>query len=279
MTAADQVVEASNDPEVQKEARLWALRMVPQCNVLAYSQNPRVALVDITLLVSGQHREFSDDPSAAKFGSHHTIVREAAHECYQKIWELVADVMPEEDVTLLKEQTNQWLNVHQQEQFLPFQRMVELSELRNPEGEYAKQGRSNRFFREINRNISGTVYELSELNRQIELLSHFAQYSPTYVRWSAESFIYDVLEDGPLGEDIERVSRSLEDLATVSRELPMEQQAVIRQLRDETLAEVENVIDRLFIKTIIFILVLFLLCLLFGAAFYSIRKGAYASEK
>ncbi|MEM6884953.1 MAG: hypothetical protein AAF571_07960 [Verrucomicrobiota bacterium] len=276
MTAADDMTAASDQAAIQKEARLWALRMVPQCNVLAHSTNPRIGLVDLTLLVSNQYQQLHGEIGKAKFGDQIERARQAADTCYEGIWNLVYEVMSAQDAELLREHVDHWLEQNGKEDFLEFQRMVELSRQRNPDGGYKSHAASSGFFRDMNRNISGTAYELNQLNRQIELLNHFAQHSPTYARWSAESLFYDITSEGykngPLGKDMDRLNRSLEELASASKELPQEQQETIRALRDETLAEIETVVDRLFLKTIVFVIILLVLIAGFQACMILLRR-------
>lgn len=242
---ADEIVKSTDDPEIARQARLWALRMIPECNTLAHSPNPKVGLLDLAVLATGQVREFEGDTGEHAFGAQADIARHAANRCQDAIWNLIHDVMPEEDARLLREEINRWMASEKSEGFLQFQRMAQLARERNP-GEPYRENQGNGFFSDINRNIGGTAYELNRLNRQIELLKLFAQHSPAYARWSAESFLYELSSrSNTLGQNIDRLNTSLETLASASRQLPGAQITLIRDLRDETLLKAEETASRL----------------------------------
>jgi len=284
ITAADVMVSEAERPEVKAQARLWALRMVPQVNTLAHSQNPKVALIDLVVLVTDQVMQINGESGEKTFQEQRQVALTAAEWCQDRIWMVVEESMSHEDVNFLREQIQSWCEGNRGQGFLGFKRMDLLAEARNPGGAYQKD-KGGSFFSNLNRTTSGAAFELNQLNRQVELLTHYAQHSPTYARWSAEAMVFDFMgknyENSRLAEDIDRINASLESLAGVSREIPEAQLRAIRSIRDETLREIEMVTDRLMMRTVWFAILLVMVIFTFqiGMAVFRCRMERLSARQ
>lgn len=274
MSAADAVdAHPESTARQRREARLWVLRMVPQCNTLAAQANPQVGLIDLIGFAASQRQDFDQMGDVRLvFGPEGEKVKEAARQTEVAIWEVAAACVEARDLAVLRSLMDDWLASRKDRPFLGFDRMEFLARARERRGDW-QAASGGGFFASLERNIGGTAYELQQLNRQVELLTHYAQHAPTYARWSAEAFVHGMaaeLEMQRLREDVSQLSRAIHDLSRAAHELPETQVATFVKLREDTLDQVEARVYRFvsFLSAIIFLLVIGIL-----AALYFYRRA------
>lgn len=271
MSAADQMeADERSGPRERRNARLWALRMVPQCNTLAAQANPRVALIDLIAFAASQRQDFEAEGVCAKsFGAAHEAALQAARDAEAAAWEMAARVMDAQDLAVLREQIGVWVASREGRPFLGFDRMELLARAREARGDW-QQVRGGGFFGNLERNIGGTAYELRQLNRQVELLTHYAQHSPTYARWSLEALAQGLVAEADLAgvrEDVSRLSRAIQELSQAAHELPETQIQTFLRLREDTLNQMEARVYRFTAHLAAFIL-LMMVCGFVGMYLY-----------
>lgn len=243
MGAADAIVaDPASTGAHRRNARLWALRMVPQCNTLAAQANPRVALIDLIAFAARQRQDFeAEGECEGAFGPRHDIALQAARDAETAAWETAERVMDAADAAVLKSEIAAWAATRGGRPFLGFDRMALLARAREAVGDYQKN-RGTGFFSNLERTIGGTAYELNQLNRQVELLTHHAQHSPTYARWSAEALAHGGIGEvdlKTLHEDVSRLSHAIHQLSQIAHEVPETQLEAFLKLRNDTLDQVE----------------------------------------
>jgi hypothetical protein len=131
MTAADHIVEdPGTDAMAKRNARLWALRMVPQCNTLSAQSNPRVALIDVIAFVARQRKDLETGVCRDIFGSRQDVALQAARDAEAAAWETAARVMNPGERALLRSQIEEWVVSKSGDGFLAFDRIALLAKAR-----------------------------------------------------------------------------------------------------------------------------------------------------
>ena len=198
-SCAMDIVEHSQDAEIQRRALVWRMYASPQARSAAFDQDPLAGLLQLWGLAAQQRLYFTEGDGKGAFGDLQACVVETSIQLEQEAEELAAKVMPNENVDFLKQRVAEWVAAHPIEGrlFVRPTAQADLASLVHAEGPGGLQA-------------VGSIDEtFRDLNDRITILS---VQMPLEARWQAEYLIHSLFEER-LNEPMETLIESMNDIS------------------------------------------------------------------
>ncbi|MCZ6805946.1 MAG: hypothetical protein O7F08_03270 [Deltaproteobacteria bacterium] len=176
------IIEESQDWEIQKRALIWRMYTAPQARAAAFNQDPFAGLLELWALAGQQRALFTEGEGKDAFGDHQACVTATAIQLEQEAEELAAKVMPEQNVDRVKQRVAEWVAAHPIEGrlFVRPTARADLAALVHVEGQGGLKA------------VASMEETLRDLNDRLSILS---VQMPFEARWQAEYLIHSLFEE------------------------------------------------------------------------------------
>jgi hypothetical protein len=176
------IIEESQDWEIQERALIWRMYAVAQARAAAFNQDPFAGLLELWALAGQQRALFTEGEGKDAFGDHQACVTATAIQLEQEAEELATKVMPEQNVDRLKRRVAEWVAAHPIEGrlFVRPTARADLAALVHVEGQGGLKA------------VASMEETFRDLNDRLSILS---VQMPLEARWQAEYLIQSLFEE------------------------------------------------------------------------------------
>ncbi len=219
--AADRILRATDDPEIDRQALRWKINILSAAQVAAFALDPLIGLYDMWILTVQMRQFFETGAGREVFGKHQPIAIETSRELERKAHELARSISVSGDVSGPKRDVEEYATAH------PVTDM-----------HFVRETVTKEFADLLAQDRSGGLAVLGDLAVQFgdlsERLKFYAASLPDQFRWQSELLLLDILEKQAIDEflgDVESIDISARRLADFADTLP----AVIDEQASEAL--------------------------------------------
>ena len=193
------IVEETQDREIQERALIWRMYASPQARAAAFNQDPFAGLLELWALAGQQRAFFTEGDGKDAFGAHQACVNDTAIQLDQEAEELAARVMPEQNFNRLKQRVTEWVAAHPIEGrlFVRPTAQADLASFVHAEGPGGLKA------------VASMEETFRDLNDRIAILS---VQMPLEARWQAEYLIHSLFEER-LSGPTETLVESMNDIS------------------------------------------------------------------
>ncbi len=241
--AADRILRATDDPEIDRQALRWKINILSAAQVAAFALDPLIGLYDMWVLTVQMRQFFETGSGREVFGKHQPIAIETSRELERKAHELARSISVSGDVSGPKRDVEEYATAH------PVTDM-----------HFVRETVTKEFADLLAQDRSGGLAVLGDLAVQFgdlsERLKFYAASLPDQFRWQSELLLLDILEKQAIDEflgDVESIDVSARRLADFADALPavIDEQAsqAIRVIGEEAAIALRDV-DRQRIETL-----------------------------
>ncbi len=196
---AAEIVNATDDGDVQNNALLWRADASPQARTAAFNQDPLAGLIELWALAGQQRAYFVSGDGADLFGDHQACAVETATRLEQDAEELARGVISDKNFERVDQAVAEWVEAHPIEGRL-YVRSTAQADLAALVPTEAQGGLK----------AVGSIEEtFRDLNDRIAILSVQV---PVEARWQAEYLIHSLFEER-LTEPTDALISSMNDVS------------------------------------------------------------------
>jgi hypothetical protein len=197
-SAADVIIDETDDPEIRRTALTWKIYSIPEAQKAAFHYDPLAGLIDVAALC-GQMRQFFAPGGGGQdlFGAWQDDVVATTTRLDDEIWELGRSITKSGDVASVREEVNEWVAENPIDSVV----MVRKSTRALSAKLAAETGRG------AGAAIGGITETVSDLSDRLTI---YAASVPSQARWQAQLLIYDMLDEAEL-ESLGPTTESLAD--------------------------------------------------------------------
>jgi hypothetical protein len=241
--AADRILKATDDPEIERQALRWKINILTAAQVAAFALDPLIGLYDMWALAVQMRQFFETGAGREVFGEHQPIAIETSRELERRAHELARSISVSGDVSEPRQDVEEYAAAH------PVTGM-----------HFVRETATKEFADLLAQDRSGGLAVLGDLATQFgdlsERLKYYAASLPHQFRWQSQLLLLDILEEQAIDEflgDVESIDVSARRLADFADTLPavIDEQAseAIRVIGEEAAIGLRDV-DRQRIETL-----------------------------
>ncbi len=241
--AADLVLAATSDPEIEGRALRWKINILSSVQVAAFALDPLIGLFDVWVLTVQMREFFETGAGRDVFGEHQSIALETSRDLERKIHELVTSISVSGDISAPQRDVEAYAAAH------PVTDM-----------HFVRETVTTEFADVLAQERTGGLAVLADLSTQVgdlsERMKFYAASLPSQFRWQAELLLLELMEEGAVEDllgDIAGIDASALRLADFADSLPdlvdVQMAAAIAALSDEVAASLHEV-DRQRLETL-----------------------------
>ncbi|MCZ6747320.1 MAG: hypothetical protein O7C74_08920 [Acidobacteria bacterium] len=242
-SAADTIMESTQDPEVRERALLWKLEAITEVHRAGFKTDPLAGLMDMAVLCGQMVAYFHDGAGSDLFGPHQPIAIEAAESLNRDVWLLGNSLTLSGDPATAREAIAKFVAAHPIRDQLFLRDSDEDLWTQFGLGRKAGAGAA----------IGGINEALDDLSKRMTL---YAAHLPREARWHAELTAMRMLRKDPLDDAflaVESLAESHElfaqSVADALQVITTEREATMGELDDLTRHSM-NELDRQRLDTI-----------------------------
>ena len=227
-SAADIIIENTDDPTIRRNALIWKIYAIPEVQKAAFLYDPLAGLIDVAALC-GQLKQFFEPRGGGEdlFGEWQLEVVAATRMLDDEVWELGRSLTKSGDVTAVRADVDQWVAENPIDSVV----MVRTSTRALSAKLAAETGRG------AGAAIGGITETVSDLSDRMTI---YAASVPSQARWQAQLLVYDILDESELeslGPTTESLADSIDRIASTVELTP---DLVVRE-RAKTLEEIASI--------------------------------------
>jgi hypothetical protein len=239
--AADEIIAATDDPEIRRNALIWKISAISVGQRAAFQEDPLAGYLDLWILSEQMERFFKEDAGRDLFGDHQSIAIRASRRVADEAEALAGELTADGDVSGAREIIDTWVESNPLENILFDRTSTRLlvAELKTKQGKGA--------FATIG-SLDETVSDVADRS------TYYAEYIPKMVFWEVELLLDETID----GEDIQRVIVNSDELAealtrladTVDELYTMADQGLLellpeqRQILTDFILDLQNLVFR-----------------------------------
>ena len=201
--AADRILKATDDPEIERQALRWKINILSAVQVAAFALDPLIGLYDMWALTVQMRQFFETGEGREVFGEHQPIAIETSRELERRVHEMARSISVSGDVSEPRQDVEEYAAAH------PITGM-----------HFVRENVTQEFAHLLAQDRSGGLAVLGDLAVQFgdlsERLKYYAASLPHQFRWHSELLLLDILDeqtiDAFLG-DVESIDVSARRLA------------------------------------------------------------------
>ncbi len=208
--AADRILQATNDPAIERQALRWKINVLSSGQVAAFALDPYIGLYDMWVLAVQMRQFFETGAGRQVFGEYQPIAIETSRELERKADELARSISISGDVSGPRREVEEYAAAH------PVTDM-----------HFVRETVTKEFAELLAQERTGGLAVLGDLNTQLgdlsERLKYYAASLPHQFRWQSELLLLDILDQQAVDEflgDVESIDVSARRLADFGDTLP-----------------------------------------------------------
>jgi len=223
---ANRIADQSDDPVVRRNALVWKMTAISECDKAAFQPDPLAGLIDVAVL-SGQMVQFLDEGAGRDlFGALQPIAVEATKGLDRELWELGSSLTISGDPAKARQDIEQWVAEH------PIDDV------------YYRRDSTRSLLQTLSASRRGGIGALAgglddTVNDLAMRMTIYADQLPYQARWQAELMALDMLGDvdvEKLAGTTETLTDSLERVTSTVEGMP----DLVERERGEVLAAVDD---------------------------------------
>jgi hypothetical protein len=186
--ALNQILHDEPPSEVRASAQRLKVFVGTTAYSIATSPNPQIGLIDLTVNISVQRRIWGGTLARERFGDQADGVIHAYDEIDAQAWSTLQRFYSPQQLTILRDGIQRWIDAHPNYRSLPFVTLPELARYRDVTLLTTPGGLT----------VLAPVAEAARAAMELRLLGerslYLTQRFPTLINWHAELLFYDSLE-------------------------------------------------------------------------------------
>jgi hypothetical protein len=194
--AADEIIAATDDPAVRRNAILWKISAVSVGQRAAFQEDPLAGYLDLWILCEQMEQFFMEDSGKDLFGEHQQIAVRASRQIADEAESLAKGMVVDGDVSYARRTIDEWVDENPLDNIL-FDRIstrLLVADVMKQQGKGA--------FAAIG-SLDETVSDV------VDRSTFYAEYLPKMAFWEVELLLDEVIERN----DIQRVIVNSDELA------------------------------------------------------------------
>jgi len=231
-SAADIIMDGTDDPAIRRNALTWKIYAVPEAQKAAFHYDPLAGLIDVAALC-GQMRQYFEPGGGGEdmFGEWQHVVVAATRLLDDEVWELGVSITKSGDLDRMNGVVGEWVRENPIDSVVMVRKSTRAlsAKLATETGRGAGAALGG---------ITDTVSDLSDR------LTIYAASVPSQARWQAQLLVYDLLDEAALeslGPTTESLADSIDRIASTIEVTP---DLVVRE-RAKTLEEISSIAQAL----------------------------------
>jgi len=231
-SAADIIMDGTDDPAIRRNALSWKIYAVPEAQKAAFHYDPLAGLIDVAALC-GQMRQFFEPGGGGEdmFGEWQHVVVAAQRLLDDEVWELAVSITKSGELGRMSGVVSEWVKENPIDSVVMVRKSTRAlsAKLATETGRGAGAALGG---------ITDTVSDLSDR------LTIYAASVPSQARWQAQLLVYDLLDEAALeslGPTTESLADSIDRIASTVELTP---DLVVRE-RAKTLEEIASIAQAL----------------------------------
>lgn len=249
--AIDQIEGRSQSIEGRTVAHRLKYTVAHGATIIASAQNPRIALVDMYVMISLQRALLEKNIVPQYFGTEADRLVQTFQTSEQEIKGLASKALSAEQLAEIDRLITQWLENNPDRVFAGYVRLSEFSAARQVSTAQAQKGRASNvlgfLFIDPLAGLDPTTREIEQARLLAERAFFYMQRMPMLISWQAELLVMDTVSEPEsrtvltsvesLTLSVEQISQDVDELNERFPELiSAERQAILEQL-DQTIDE------------------------------------------
>lgn len=234
--AIDQIEIASPSIESRVMAHRLKYTVAHGATIIAAAQNPRIALVDMLVMVSLQETLLNQNIVPRYFGPESARLVQVFDESEREIRRLAGATLTPEQLAEIDAMILRWLEANADRYFAAYVRLSDFAEARQVAAAQAGGGRPSNvlgfLFIDPLSGLDPTTRELEQTRLFAERALYYLQRAPMLVSWQAELLFIDTVSEPEIRQLVGNAGTVTEAVARVSAEV-----AALREQMPELLAE------------------------------------------
>lgn len=235
--AVDAIETESQSVEARVAAHRLKYTVADGATIIAAAQNPRIALVDMLVMVSLQRTLIEQNLVPRFFGPEADRLRQIFADSERQIRSLAQTSLTAEQLAEIDRLILQWLTENPDRHYAGYVRLSEFAGARQVTTGQATSGRPSNvlgfLFIDPLSGLDPTTRELEQTRLFAERAFFYLQRMPTLVSWQAELLVIDTLSE----PEIRRVLDNADDAAAAVDRVTTEIESLRAQLPDLIAAE------------------------------------------
>jgi hypothetical protein len=209
------------------------------CFVIASDSNPRVALLDMIVLVTLERRVQEDYWAPRLFGENTEEINQFYAQMEKSIWTLAGAALTQDQIAALRKAIEDWHAAHPKQYFVDSVRFRDFAEEWKFALPKAGQGGTSVFsllYLDPFSGLDPTAREIEQARRSAERAMYQLQRMPLIISLQFERLFYQVLatpETGTLLANATRISEATDRLSKILEKLPADVAAERRKLIEQ----------------------------------------------
>ncbi len=227
-------------PQDRADVQSWLLAQATATYVIASNPNPRIALLDMVVLVTLEHMALAQYSAPKYMGKDAQQVHLIYAPLEESIWTLAATALTKDQIAALRKAIEDWHAAHPKEYFVDSVRFRDFAEewqITQPKGGQGASSIFSLLYLDPFSGLDPTAREIEYTRRSAERMMYQLQRMPMIISLQSEQLFYQVLatpETGTLLANAAEVSAATDRLSKTLEKLPAdvaaERQKLIEQL-------------------------------------------------
>lgn len=242
--AIDQIELAAPSIESRVMAHRLKYTVAHGATIIAAAQNPRIALVDMLVMVSLQETLLNQNIVPKYFGPESARLVQIFDESEREIRRLAAATLTPEQLAEVDAMILRWLGANADRYFAAYVRLSDFAEARQIAAAQAGGGRPSNvlgfLFIDPLSGLDPTTRELEQTRLFAERALYYLQRAPMLVSWQAELLFIDTVSEPEIRQLVGNAGTVTEAVARVSAEVAGLREQIPALLAEERRAAIEQ---------------------------------------